>query len=58
MEEKNRNDKGTFIIKINKRENATWQGEVTWVEKKETKFFRSALELMKMIDGAVDDGEE
>ena len=57
-EEKVRVDKGTFIVKIQRRENSTWQGEVTWVEKKETKFFRSALELLKMIDGATEETED
>ncbi|MBO5565044.1 MAG: hypothetical protein J5935_05460 [Lachnospiraceae bacterium] len=57
-EEKARVDKGTFIVKIQRRENFTWQGEVTWVEKKETKFFRSALELLKMIDGATEETED
>ena len=56
-EDRARVDKGTFIVKIQRRENSTWQGEVTWVEKKETKFFRSALELLKMIDGATEDTE-
>ena len=56
-EERARVDKGTFIVKIQRRENSTWQGEVTWVEKKETKFFRSALELLKMIDGATEDAD-
>ena len=54
METTLRNEKGTFIIKIQRRENGTWQGEVVWVERKETRFFRSALELLKMIDNAMD----
>ena len=51
-------DNGTFIVKILNRQNATWQGTVTWVEKQQTQNFRSALELLKMIDGAVSDAEE
>ena len=35
----------TFILNIYNRQNATWQGSVTWVEKKEKQQFRSALEL-------------
>ncbi len=50
-----RNNQGTFIVNIKFRENATWQGEVTWVDKKQKKCFRSALELMKMMDGALDE---
>ena len=47
-------EKATFLIKVQYRQNATWQGEVTWVEKKETRQFRSALELIKMIDSAAE----
>ena len=36
---------------------ATWQGSVTWVEKKEKQQFRSALELLKLIESALDEEE-
>jgi hypothetical protein len=49
---------GTFIIKILDRQNASWQGSVTWVEEGKTQNFRSALELLKLIDGALDDGQK
>lgn len=39
-----------FNIRILYREQTTWQGEVTWVETGEKKCFRSALELLNMID--------
>ncbi len=39
------------------QENATWQGQVTWLDEKETRSFRSLLELIKLIDGAMDDRE-
>lgn len=45
--------KSTFIIHISQSENASWQGQVTWADKNETRNFRSALELIKMIDGVV-----
>ncbi|MCI9377488.1 MAG: hypothetical protein HFI06_02945 [Eubacterium sp.] len=44
----------TFIIKILERRNSTWQGEVTWVEKNQTMHFRSALELLKLVDSSED----
>ena len=50
--------KGTFIVNIQARQNATWQGSVVWAEKNITRTFRSALELLKMIDNSLDDGEE
>ena len=42
------------------RQNATWQGDVIWAEKNERQSFRSALELLKLIDSALDskEGEE
>lgn len=49
---------GTFIVKVLDRQNATWQGSVIWVEEHRERYFRSALELLKMIDGALDEDEE
>lgn len=49
--------KGTFIVHVRYRQNATWQGDVIWAEKNERQGFRSALELLKLIDSALD-GEE
>ena len=43
----------SFIVNITHRQNATWQGTVTWVDKNQTQCFRSALELMFLIDSAV-----
>ena len=47
----------TFILNIYNRQNATWQGSVTWVEKKEKQQFLSALELLKLIEIAFDEEE-
>jgi len=41
---------GTFSIEIQYRNNATWQGTVTWIEKNNKEFFRSALELFFLLD--------
>ena len=43
-----------FVITITHRQNATWQGSVTWVEENRTQSFRSALELLRLMDSAVD----
>lgn len=51
-------DKGTFIVKIHDCQNATWQGSVLWVEEQKEQYFRSALELLKLIDGAISEDEE
>ena len=47
--------KSTFVIKILNKQHSTWQGSVTWVEEQRTQNFRSALELLKLIDGALDE---
>lgn len=43
----------TFVIHILHQQNATWQGTVTWLDGKRTRPFRSALELIRLIDGVV-----
>ena len=43
----------TFIIKVMDQQNATWQGSVTWVDGQREQYFRSTLELLKLIDGAL-----
>lgn len=45
----------TFVIHVMYRQNATWQGSVVWAEKDKKANFRSALELIKLIDGAVEE---
>lgn len=48
-------NKGTFIVKIMNTQNSTWQGSITWVEKEKTQHFRSALEMIKMIDSVLEE---
>ena len=47
--------KASFIVRVNSRQNATWQGSISWTEKGVTKHFRSALELLKLMDSALGD---
>jgi len=49
---------GTFIVRVKYRQHSTWQGEVVWAEGKQKNYFRSALELMKMIDEVLDQNEQ
>lgn len=56
MMEQNINEKfenATFVVKVNSNENHTWQGNITWVEENRSINFRSVLELMKLMDSAV-----
>lgn len=45
---------GKFIIDVKYMEHSTWQGEVIWVDKGKKCCFRSALELIKIIDHTLD----
>ncbi|SFQ36104.1 hypothetical protein SAMN02910358_01761 [Lachnospiraceae bacterium XBB1006] len=47
----------TFELKIFFRQNASWQGTLGWLDKKEEESFRSALEMMILMDSALQ-GEE
>ena len=51
-------ERGTFLVKILFRQNNSWQGEVIWAETNERRRFRSALELIKLIDSAVGSGTD
>ena len=51
-------DLGTFIIRVQHRQNSSWQGRITWMDQDKTVYFRSALELIKIIDGTLDRVEE
>lgn len=43
----------TFYVLVKGRTNATWQGEVIWVEKGLGKKFRSVMEFMILLDNAL-----
>jgi len=43
-----------FLVSIKYTQHYTWQGTVTWVEKNRTVPFRSALELLKLIDSTME----
>lgn len=47
-------DLGTFIIRVQHRQNSSWQGRVTWLEEDKTLNFRSTWELLKLVEDAVD----
>ncbi len=49
---------GTFIIRVQHRQNSSWQGRITWVDEDKTMNFRSAWEMMKLIDSAMEQYKE
>lgn len=48
-----RGELATFSISILSRHNSDWQGNILWIEKKESHVFRSSLELAKLIDSVL-----
>lgn len=51
--EKQKTD-STFIVHVRYRQNATWQGEIKWVNRNKTQYFRSSLEMVRLIEEALD----
>ena len=51
-------ERKAFVVQILSRENATWQGTVTWLDGKQTRPFRSALELIRLMDGVIGPDEK
>lgn len=45
--------KETFVVKIEHCQNNTWQGKVVWAEENRKVTFRSALELMNLMNEAM-----
>lgn len=46
-----------FLIEIKHCDHASWQGVVTWIDQQKKECFRSALELIKLLDSAVSEEE-
>lgn len=47
-----------FLLDIQHRQNATWQGSIIWVDRQNKQYFRSALELIKLIESALEQSAE
>ena len=50
---KQKGDVATFSVRLLFRQNASWQGMITWVEKDMEEYFRSVLELIMLLDNAL-----
>lgn len=46
----------TFAVKILFRQNASWQGSITWLDTGQEESFRSVLELILLMDSALQSG--
>ena len=45
--------KQTFVVEVVDQQNASWQGTVKWLNTGKKENFRSALELLRLIDSAL-----
>lgn len=57
-EEQRSGQTATFAIRVVFRQNASWQGSVTWLEGKREESFRSVLELLLLMNSAVSGEKE
>ena len=46
--------KQTFVVEVIDQQNASWQGTVNWINTGKKENFRSALELIRLIDSALE----
>ena len=49
----NGSSKCTFEVRLINTQNATWQGELQWLEQGVTQNFRSVLEMLTLMDEAL-----
>ncbi len=47
----------TFLIRIQFRQNACWQGTVQWLDQKKSLPFRSLLEMVLLVQEALDQAQ-
>lgn len=48
-----RGELATFAVRVLFRQNSSWQGSVAWLEGRREESFRSALELIFLLDSAM-----
>ena len=47
-----------FAVSMHKADDGRWVGNVTWINAEKTQSFRSTLELIKLLDSAVEKTEK
>lgn len=45
--------RATFIVRVQFRQNATWQGNIQWADAQRSKPFRSVLEMLTLMNSAL-----
>jgi len=53
-----KSSENSFLVKIKYRQNSSWQGTVQWIETGKTQNFKSCLELIRLMDIAVNPEDE
>ena len=43
----------TFIVRVQHRQNSTWQGRITWADQNKTLTFRSVWEMIHLMESAM-----
>lgn len=51
---KKHGDLGTFIVRVQHRQNSSWQGRITWCERNTTVNFRSVWEMVRLMEDALE----
>ena len=54
-QELRKGEKATFVIRVVFRQNASWQGTVVWLEGRQEQSFRSVLELLLLMENALNE---
>jgi len=44
-----------FLVRVLFRQNASWQGEIHWIDQDKKKYFKSVLELIMLMQSAMDE---
>ncbi len=48
----------TFIVRVQRRQNSTWQGRITWAKEDKTVNFRSIWEMIHLMESAIYKGAD
>jgi len=46
-------EKNSFLVSVHRQDHQSWQGSIQWLETGQKVHFRSALEMMTLIDKAL-----
>ena len=54
MNKRDNPQNNTFIVRVENQQNGTWQGKIIWADEKRTEYFRSMLEMLKLMEEAME----